>query len=87
MSGMPNKEDIGELKKEFRDLASLQKQIIRSEKEIDESTSYLRTLKSSEAGVIRRIEQLMERMDVKSTGNFGYEARLFMLLVELSQED
>ena len=86
MSGVPNEQQVKELSEALFDLVSARASIERleaQEKQIKDELVYLKQ-KGRESSI--KIFKLMESMDVASSGNYGYEARMEMFLIQLYRQ-
>lgn len=80
MSGRPNTEDIAEL---HAALSSVKKEgeiIQRSNEEMAQAEQRRSDAEERQVASLRKVDELMARMDVSSPGNAGYKNRLFSLL-------
>ena len=86
MSGYPSMDRIKVLRNTFREWRELDEgQRVLRDKIIEEKAQ-LQKLVERKAEAERRVKKLMDEMDVSSPGNYGYENRLFSLLLGLSED-
>ena len=83
MSGFPNKEEIAEMESMLEQMEPLRNQIMKLSVEIPELKKTLETATETYADLVRRVTASMEHMDVAARGNFGWEKRVTIFLVEL----
>lgn len=85
MSGYPSMDRIKALRNTFREWRELEEEQRELAERIVEEKSQLQKLTERRIAAERNIKKLMDEMDVSSPGNFGYEKRIFSLLLGLSE--
>lgn len=82
MSGKPNPPQIAELREQLKILVDCEQRSSEIQKLIAEQRKF-----EQKAGMARRrVLELMEKMDLESSGNYGYEARTCWFLTELYRQ-
>lgn len=84
MSGQPYPEGVARLAGHLRDLEDAREGIAREHDVITAHQEKLSAHQENERIALAAIDEAMVEMDVRSTGNFGYENRRLWLLRELN---
>ena len=84
MSGRPNPDGVKELERAFRDFAWTRERITELRANISEQQKALELRETELRGLKALIEGNLQKMDVASPGNAGWEQRYFELLLLLS---
>lgn len=82
MSRKPNIPQITELMEQLKIMADCQERLLVIEKLVEEQ----RQLERKAEPARRKVLDLIEQMDLKSSGNFGYEGRTLCFLTELYRQ-
>ena len=80
MSGHPNAEDISEILKMIERLDVLGNEIARLRSELESKQSHLKEANEEYAKIKTAIVPCLQKMDVDSSGNFGWESRIISFL-------
>ena len=86
MSGRPYPEGVSKLSGYLRDLDNAQEGIARESEVITLHQEKLTAHEQNKRAALKAIDDAMSEMDVRSTGNFGYEERRLWLLRELNKQ-
>ena len=82
MSGLPSVEGVAEIYELIAKEVSLEDEIAILHKTLSDGSARLKLAQEQYAAVTRSITDKMERMDVASHGNFGWQRRLAWFLAE-----
>lgn len=83
MSGYPTKENVEQFAKLLDEMAKRVEEIESIERDLGRYNSRLEDLQRKQVVTAGQRDKLLEVMDLRSTGNHGYEQRLMHLLLEI----
>lgn len=86
MSGQPYPLGVSRLAGYLRNLEDAREGIARESKAVTEHQEKLDAHKQNQQAALKAVNEVMDEMDVRSTGNFGYEERRLWLLRELNRQ-
>ena len=84
MSGKPNPQGVGDLRRALHDVMLYRRSIAELTAEIETTKLSLERNQNGLTDSLREVNRLLTEMDVDGPGNFGWEARYFELLLMLS---
>jgi len=85
MSGYPTIERIAELQKMVKSISILNDEISALTSDLENKQAHLNKLRGEHAKITKEIIPCMEKMDVASSGNFGWESRIIAFLIAFNK--
>ena len=83
MSQYPSDEKVKALLVTIENLIAIDHQVTSLQNQIQALNSSLEVGKTAQAKFVQLIPKLLEEMDCRSSGNFGYENRIITMLTKL----
>lgn len=85
MSGYPTMDIVDELQKKIKRISILNDEILALTSDLENKQAHLNKLKIERNRITREIIPCMEKMDVASSGNFGWESRVIAFLIAFNK--
>jgi hypothetical protein len=85
MSGYPTQGIVDELQKKIERIGILNDEISVVTIDLENKQTHLNKLKIEHNRISREIVPCMDKMDVASNGNFGWESRIIAFLIAFNQ--